>query len=85
MFYLSPVYFSRLFSKETGITFIEFLTESRMEEAARIMKDQPELGVAQVARRVGYKDPDYFSRVFRKRYGRTPSSFRRILGTRDED
>ncbi len=77
--YLSPAYVSRLFREESGQTFLDYVTETRMDRAIDLLTSRPGLSVADVARLVGYGDPKYFSRVFKGRVGRTPSRFRRAL------
>lgn len=73
--YLSPFYLSHLFREELGITFIEYLTRVRMEEARKLLRGGGET-IANVAARVGYEDASYFSKVFRKMYGVTPRQYR---------
>lgn len=80
--YLSPGYFSRVFKKHTGRTFIEYVTECRLDAAASTLRDHEVSSITAVAASVGYKDPKYFSRLFKSHTGRTPSQFRRLLRTR---
>jgi len=74
--FLSPCYFSRLFKQVKGWSFSEYLTQVRMEEARRLLKNT-DFQISEVAGRVGYRDARYFSQVFKKNEGRTPVSFRR--------
>lgn len=69
-------YLYRLFMEHTGISPQEYLTEVRMERACELLTGS-ELSVQTVACSVGYKDALYFSRLFRKRKGTTPSDYRR--------
>ncbi len=73
--YLSPFYFSHIFKEEMGMTFIEYLTSLRINEAKRLLRDTL-LAVGTIAEQVGYNDVNYFSRVFKKVVGMTPSQFR---------
>lgn len=66
---LSHYYFSHIFKDELKITFIEYLTKIRIEAAAKLLKNR-NLNVNQIAYAVGYQDPNYFSKVF-KRYTKT--------------
>lgn len=72
---LSPNYLSALFRREMGCTFVEFLTDRRME-LARELLETTDLRSGQVARAVGYRDPRYFSSLFKKTQGMTPREYR---------
>ncbi|MCI8809861.1 MAG: response regulator transcription factor [Oscillibacter sp.] len=73
--HLSPAYFSTLFKRETGISFTAYVTQVRMEEAVRLLRETDEK-TYRIAEQTGYSDPNYFSYVFKKRYGVSPSKFR---------
>jgi two-component system response regulator YesN len=73
---ISPNYFSAMFSQEVGQTFVEYLTGKRIGEAKRMLR-QTDKRSSEIAFAVGYKDPHYFSFVFRKVSGCTPSEYRR--------
>ena len=68
-------YLNQLFSKHLHISVFRLLESIRMEEAIHILKTQS-LSVKAIAREVGYSDEAYFSKVFKKRTGRTPSEYR---------
>ena len=70
-------YFSTLFKKETGQTFIEYLTAVRMEEAKRLLKET-NLSVALICESVGYSDLKHFTATFRKSSGIKPSEYRKL-------
>ena len=70
-FHISPMYLSRIFKKETGKNFKEYLIDIRMNEAQKLLRD-PGLSVGEVACRVGYDDPSYFSRSYKKKFGYSP-------------
>jgi YesN/AraC family two-component response regulator len=72
---LSPYYFSHQFKKEYNTTFIEFVTRIRLEAALKLLKDM-RLSVAQVSFAVGYQDPNYFSKVFKKWMNISPQEYR---------
>lgn len=72
---LSPNHFSTIFSQETGKTFIEFLTDARMDRAKELLRSTS-MKTAEIAYAVGYKDSHYFSYLFKKTQGRTPREFR---------
>lgn len=72
---LSPNHFSTIFSQETGQTFIEYLTSVRMEKAKELLRSTS-MRTADIAFAVGYKDPHYFSYLFKKTQECTPREFR---------
>ena len=73
--HLSPTYFSTLFKREVGMSFIAYLTEVRMERAAQLLRETEEKTYL-IAEQTGYTDPNYFSYVFKRRFGVSPSQFR---------
>ncbi len=74
--YLSASYFSDRFSKETGVTFTDYVKSVRVGEAKRLLA-QTRVSVAEIGRRVGYEEPTTFLRAFKKVTGVSPSSFRK--------
>lgn len=75
---ISPYYFSKLFKQETGRNFIEYLTEVRLRNARELLQN-PQLSIKEICAESGYSDPNYFSRIFKKYEGVTPSEFRERL------
>jgi two-component system response regulator YesN len=75
--YLNPEYFSRLFKKEVGCTFAEYLTRTRIEAAKNYLVN-PSLTISEIAKKVGYRDANYFSKVFKKVVGISPTEFREL-------
>lgn len=71
---LSPQYFSRFFKEETGENFIDYLTRVRITEARKLLSDK-NLSVKEVCYKVGYNDPNYFSKLFKKVTGFSPSNY----------
>ncbi len=71
---ISPYYFSKLFKEQLGVTFIDFLTQCRIEEAKKLLAKQNE-SIKQIAYQVGYQDPNYFSRMFKKVEGISPKEY----------
>jgi two-component system response regulator YesN len=80
---VSTSYFSTMFKKVTGKTFVNYLTEYRMEAAVELLLT----GNAKtyvIAEQTGYSDPNYFSYVFKKQFGMSPSKYRaEKLGERE--
>ncbi len=72
---LSSAYFSTVFKKETGKTFISYLTDYRMDRAADLLLTTDDKTYI-IAEETGYSDPNYFSYVFKKKYGVAPSRYR---------
>ena len=73
---ISPNYFSAMFSQEVGQTFVEYLTGKRISEAKRMLR-QTDMRSSQIAFAIGFRDSHYFSFVFKKVTGSTPSEYRR--------
>ncbi len=73
--FLSPCYLSRIFKQVQGVNFIDYLTSIRLEKAKVLLRSSGE-SIAQIAGKVGYQDPKYFSTVFKKHEGCTPSEYR---------
>ncbi len=71
----SSEHFSRKFKQMTGSTFQSYLADVRMERAKELLRD-PKNSIAWVSARVGFKDPAYFSRVFKKHTGLLPKEFK---------
>ena len=72
---VSANYLSAVFSQSMDKTFVEYVTEKRMENAKKLLKST-DLPSGEIAARVGYKDAHYFSFVFRKTQGMTPREYR---------
>lgn len=75
-FYVNPSYLSRIFKQETNQTFVEYLTQIRMEKARKIIKET-DLKAYQVAERVGITDPHYFGLCFKKYTGISVNEFKK--------
>lgn len=74
--YLTPSYLSKLFKTETGETITDYCIAVRIEHAKRLLKEDHGLKTYMVGERVGYPDPAYFNKVFKKMTGKTPKEYR---------
>ncbi|MCI8859750.1 MAG: response regulator [Lachnospiraceae bacterium] len=79
---VSANHFSALFSQEMGQNFIEYLTELRMKKAKELLRCTS-MRSGQIALEIGYKDSHYFSFLFKKTQGCTPSDYRNQIGQRN--
>jgi len=75
--FLSPNYLAHLIKKETGRTFVEWVTERRLTRAKELLADDS-LRIKEIAFLVGYRDEAYFARRFRLSVGQSPSHFRQL-------
>ena len=73
--HMSPAYFSTMFKKATGQTYIAYLTEVRLNKAVELLNMTDEKTYV-IASQVGYQEQNYFSYVFKKRFGVSPTKFR---------
>lgn len=72
---VSAAYFSTIFKKEVGLSFVAYLTKIRLEHAVELLRTTEDKTYV-IAEAVGYTEPNYFSYVFKKQYGISPSKYR---------
>jgi len=75
---LTPTYFTKLFKEQTQQTFIDYVTDFRIEKSKELLR-QTNLSLKEIAYEVGYKDPNYYSRVFKKWTNLSPKQYRSTL------
>ncbi|WHX47897.1 response regulator [Paenibacillus woosongensis] len=75
--YVDASYLRKVFRKEASISVVDYITYIRMKEAKDILLTRP-MKLSAVAEKVGYNDPNYFSKCFKKRFGLTPSEFEQL-------
>lgn len=74
--FLNPAYFSTLYKQETGVNISSYIQEARLEQATKMLTET-NLKVIDVGKLVGYPHPQYFTKIFRERYGITPNRYRK--------
>lgn len=74
---ISPYYFSKIFKEGTGENFIEYLTNIRIEKAKELLSNT-DYSMKEICVMVGYSDPNYFSRSFKKNVGVTPTEYKEV-------
>jgi two-component system response regulator YesN len=72
---LTPTYFTKMFKEQTKLTFIDYVTDVRIEKSKELLLNT-KLSLKEIAYEVGYKDPNYFSRVFKKWTNLSPKHYR---------
>lgn len=77
--HMSSAYFSTVFKKETGQTYVNYLTEVRLQKAEELL-EQTDDKTYEIAQKVGYQEQNYFSYVFKKKYGISPTKYRGTRG-----
>lgn len=75
--YIDASYLRKVFKKEANLSVVDYITYIRMKEAKDILLTKP-MKLSAVAEKVGYNDPNYFSKSFKKRFGLTPSEFEQL-------
>ncbi|MFT0802634.1 response regulator [Bacillus swezeyi] len=78
--HVSSVYLSRMMKRELGMTFVQLLTEMRMQKAVHLLQTTS-LPIHDIAEQTGYDTQHYFSTVFKKAMGASPNQYRRMSGT----
>lgn len=74
--YMSPDHVGRIFKKEMGMTIFDYLLDRKMQQAAELLA-KTEFSVSYIAANIGYSNISHFSGAFKKKYGITPSEYRR--------
>lgn len=79
LFHFNPNYFSQYFSKHVGQGFVDYLTQARIDLAKSLLVEK-DLKISEVALRCGFDSAEYFSRVFKKNVGLSPSQYASKMG-----
>jgi two-component system, response regulator YesN len=72
-------YLSKVFKDEIGKSFVDYLTELRMEKSTKLLANQS-LSVKEICQKIGYHDPNYYSKAFKRVIGMTPTEYRLFIG-----
>ena len=78
MSFFSRNYFCRLFKDVAGVTVVEYIQKLRIQNACRLLKETSDT-VAEISNQVGYEDSKFFTKLFKRYTGHTPSAYRRLL------
>ena len=73
---VSSFYLSKLFKEEIGKTFINFISDKRLEKSRQLL-EETSLSIKEISAQVGYNDQNYFSRIFKNKYGISPKEYRK--------
>ena len=69
---------SKFFKDEIGKNFVDYLTELRMEKSTKLLANKS-LSVKEICQRIGYHDPNYYSKAFKRATGMTPTEYRLFI------
>ena len=75
---LSPIYISKMFKEKLGINYIDFLTDCRIDKAKKLLSNS-DSSLKEITFEIGYHDPNYFSKVFKKMCGVSPKDYRKAM------
>jgi len=75
-FYVSPVYLGKIFKRETGKSFNDYLHQLRLDKAKSLVT-LPDISINEIIRRTGYKNPEYFYKMFKKHENISFSDYRK--------
>ncbi|TGE33426.1 response regulator [Desulfosporosinus sp. Sb-LF] len=83
--FLHPQYFSRIFKKEVGVTYIDYVNRLKIEYACKLL-ETTSYPAYRISSECGFTDPSYFNRVFVQQMNMTPKAYRRkhLLDSEDE-
>ena len=76
--HFGKVYLCDVFKRDTGCSIMNYLLDLKLDEAKRMLRES-DATVSEISERLGFESPAYFSRVFKRRVGHPPKSFRKML------
>lgn len=77
-FNMSTAHFSRMFKEKIGTNFSDFVINSKLDRAARLLVAEPTTKVSDIADEIGYSTLAYFNKLFKEKYGMTPTQYRKL-------
>ncbi|MCR5494871.1 MAG: response regulator [Treponema sp.] len=75
---VNPFYLSKIFKEETGGNFIDYVNFNRLDKACKLLKEG-DLSIKEVSWECGYSDQNYFSKIFRRKFGVTPTEYKNSI------
>lgn len=84
-FNLSTGHLSRIFKEKAGINFSDYLSDIKFEKAIALLITEPKKKVTKISEELGYSNVTYFTKVFKEKYGMTPTQYRKVHLTSDEE
>ena len=82
--YLSPNYLGKIFMEKVGMSISEYINMRRIERACELIR-QGNAKIYEIAEMVGIRDPNYFSALFKKIQGLSPSEYKSLIGTQERE
>jgi two-component system response regulator YesN len=81
---LSYHYFSKIFKDEVGKNFVDYLTELRIEKSMEFL-DNSKMSIKEICHRIGYNDPNYYCKIFKKVTGMPPTEYKASISVRGDN
>ncbi len=78
-FSLTPEYFCRLFKKNTGENFSEYIKKKRFDKALELLRSGEKISIAEISAMLGYKSQSHFQNIFKNEFGITPDAYRKAF------
>lgn len=75
-FSISTAHFSRMFKKQTGTNFSDYVTKKRLEHACQLLAET-DMKISDIVSTMGYQNVNYFNKIFKLQYNVTPSQYRK--------
>ena len=79
LFHMNANYISSIFKEKTGWNFKGYLSKVRLDQSLKLLAEE-QYSISQIAQMVGYDNPSYFGRFFKKYVGISPERYRKVLG-----